>query len=112
MAKTLTAEIVSVSHPFTFSKKGVDNSCIKMLIKFKDNSCKILTFILEAEYLAPDLTSQNDGENLSALTPFIFASLCEKGDILSIELKEQTGDYWRACDVKRMENQAKHIACV
>lgn len=112
MEKSLTAEIVSVSHPFTFSKKGVDNSCIKMLIKFRDRSCKILTFILEAEYLASDLTPQSNSENLSSLTPFVFASLCEKGDILNITLQPKTGNYWRACDVRRIENLTKNLACV
>lgn len=108
MEKTLTAEIVSVSHPFTFSKKGLDHSCIKMLIKFKDNSCKILTFILDSKYQVSDINS----EKLSALTPFVFASLCEKGDILNIELSEQQGDCWRACDVRRIENLTKNLACI
>ena len=76
--KSFEAIVVRVSRPFAYNKDGMVNSCIKMLVDVKNVGKRVLTFIPEKEYSNYSFTRLSPTDNLKELSPFVFASLCER----------------------------------
>ena len=109
--KSFEAIIVRVSRPFAYNKDGMVNSCIKMLVDVKNVGKRVLTFIPEKEYSNYSFTRLSPTDNLKELSPFVFASLCEKGDGLRVRLKANAEENWRSYDIDEMENLTNGLVC-
>ena len=106
--KSFEAIVVRVSRPFAYNKDGMVNSCIKMLVDVKNVGKGLLhRTILPVAVLG----SLSPTDNLKELSPFVFASLCEKGDRLRVRLKANAEENWRSYDIDEMENLTNGLVC-